>query len=91
MIVVNNSKYWLISLAVSVIIFLIVYFTVIKSSTDTANNILKSTNQQVQQALKNANKETNGAASQAAKLQACIAAAGTDASKAAACAQKFTP
>jgi predicted PurR-regulated permease PerM len=80
MIVVSNSKYWLISLAVSVIIFLIVYFTVIKSSSDTANNILKSVNQQAQQSQ-----------TQAAKLQACIAAAGTDASKAAACAQKFTP
>jgi len=57
-----------------------VYFTVIKSSTNTANQIIKSSNQQVQNAESNA-----------AKLQACIAAAGTDASKATACAQKFTP
>lgn len=80
MIVVNNSKYWIVSLAVSLIIFLVIYFTVIKSTNNTVNNAIKQGQALSQQAESNS-----------AKLQACIAAAGTDATKAAACAQKFTP
>jgi F0F1-type ATP synthase membrane subunit b/b' len=108
---------WLVGLAVSLGIFLVLYFTVIKSSTDTANNAIKSGVQQSQQALKDATKQLNSASSQAgaassqagaasgqagaassqasqqlskaAKLTACVSAAGTDFTKIQACQAQY--
>jgi hypothetical protein len=101
---------WLIGLAVSLGIFLVLYFTVIKSSTDTANNAIKSGVQQSQQALNQATKQLNSASgeagaaggqagaassqasqqlSKAAKLTACVSAAGTDLTKVQACQAQY--
>jgi uncharacterized protein YpmS len=80
MIFVMNPKYRLISLALTLVVFVVIYFTVIKSSNDQANSIIKSTNQTVQRAE-----------STAAKLEACMASAGNDASKISQCQSKFTP
>lgn len=71
------------------IIFLIVYFTAIKPSTDTANQAVKSATQQAQQqineARKNAPAGAQKALDQASKLNACVMKAGTDAGKLMAC------
>ena len=89
MLVLSSGRWWLASAAVSLIIFLIVYFTIIKPDNNTANQLLRSSEQQVQQAV-------NGAKSSGAKVPAgvtnlanCIAAAGTDTSKIEACNTKF--
>ena len=68
------------------------YFTVIKPNNDTANKRLKQSEQQVQQAVKNANKQSGGAVPAGVQnLTGCIAAAGTDTGKLAACQAKFKP
>jgi F0F1-type ATP synthase membrane subunit b/b' len=90
-IIVGNPRYRLISLAVTVVILIVVYFAIIKPTNNTVDNAIKSSNQQVQQALKQANQQSNGAASSAVKLAACVTAAGTDASKLSACQAKYTP
>lgn len=89
MLVVSSGRWWLASAAVSLIIFLIVYFTVIKPDNNTANQLLRSGEQQVQQAVNSA--KANGAQVPAGvtNLANCIAAAGTDTGKIAACQSKF--
>jgi hypothetical protein len=100
MVLVSTSwRLWLVGMAVSLAIFGVVYFTVIKPSTDTANQAIKSGLQQTQQVLNQAQKQlknTGGAGagssqalSNAQKLTACVAAAGTDPSKLSACQVKF--
>jgi 16S rRNA U1498 N3-methylase RsmE len=89
-IVVRNPMYRLIALGVSIAIAAIIYFAVIKSNTDTANNAIKASEQQVQQAVNQANKQSGGAVPQGVKdLTSCIAAAGTDTGKIQACSAKF--
>lgn len=89
-IVVRNPIYRVISLIVTLAIIAIVYVAVIKPSNDTANNAIKAGEQQVQQAVNNANKQTGGAIpSGVTNLVDCVAAAGTDTSKIAACKSKF--
>jgi hypothetical protein len=77
----------------SLAIFAVVYFAVIKPSTDTANQAIKNGLQQTQQILNQAHKQVGGAGSQAIsaaqKLEACVAAAGTDPSKLSACQSQF--
>lgn len=95
----NNWRLWLVGMAASLAIFLVVFFTVIKPSTDTANQAIKSGMQQEQQVLNQAQKQlknaggSGGAGSQALstakKLAACVTAAGTDTGKLAACQTKF--
>jgi hypothetical protein len=95
----NNWRIWLAGMAASLAIFLVVFFTVIKPSTDTANQAIKSGEQQAQQVLNQAQqqlKNTGGsggtgsqALSTAQKLAACVTAAGTDTGKLAACQTKF--
>ena len=71
MILVSNSwRMYAIGLAVSLAIFGIVYFTVIKPSSDTANQAVKTTLQQSQQALNQAQKQVGQATSQAGAGQA---------------------
>jgi hypothetical protein len=98
-IVTNNWRLWLAGLAVSLIAFLVLFFAVIKPSSDTANNAVRSGLQQSQQAINDATKQFNNASSQAggsstqagqalskaAKLTACVSAAGTDLGKIQAC------
>jgi F0F1-type ATP synthase membrane subunit b/b' len=89
-------KYWFAGLLVSVGIFAVIYFTVIKPTTDTANRAinqgLHEAHRQFRQAQQNA---PNGAAkkqlSQAEKLTACLQDAGTDVSKVQDCQAKYTP
>jgi 16S rRNA U1498 N3-methylase RsmE len=91
-VVVRNPVYRLIALGVSVAIALILYFAVIKPNNDTANNAVRQTEQQVQQAVSNANKQSGGAVPKSVtSLTSCLAAAGADTGKIAACQAKFKP
>jgi hypothetical protein len=89
-IVTRSPKIALLSLAVSVGIFLILYFTVIKSDQNTANNAIRQGEQQAQQAVTQAAK-SGGVPAGVTNLVNCIAAAGTDASQLQACRAKFQP
>jgi hypothetical protein len=97
MIVVSSSwKMWLVGLAVSVGIFLLVYFTVIKPTTDTANDALKTSLQQSQQQLNEAEQNAPTPAArqqlnQAEQLTACLQDAGIDTSAVQDCQAKFGP
>jgi hypothetical protein len=92
----GGGKYWLAGLLVSVGIFAVIYFTVIKPTTDTANDVLRTSLQQSQQQLKQAEKSAPDAQSkkqlsQAEKLTACLQDAGTDVSKVQDCQANYTP
>ncbi len=101
LIVTNSWKMWLAGLAVSAGIFLVVYFTVIKPATDTANKAVSTGLQQEQQALQRSQQQLNQAKQQAptakakqeldnaAKLTQCIQAAGTDTTKIQDCQTQF--
>lgn len=105
MVLVTGSKrLWALSLAVSLIIFGVLYFTVIKPDNNTANQLVKSGLKQSQQAINQAQQQVSKAASQsggasqqtkktldkASKLTSCLASAGTDTSKIAACQSQFS-
>ncbi len=103
LVVTTNWRLWLAGMAVSLAIFGVVFFTVIKPSSDTANQALKSGLQQSQQAINQAQKQlgtTSGQAGsvatsankqldKASKLTACLSQAGTDVGKVQACQVKF--
>ena len=89
MLVVANGRWWLASAAVSLIIFLIVYFTVIRPDNNAANQALRSGEQQVQQAVKSINSGGVKVPAGVTNLANCIAAAGTDTGKIQACQAKF--
>jgi hypothetical protein len=89
-------KIWLAGLAVSLGIFAVLYFTVIKPTTDTANDAIRTSLQQSQQQLNQAKKdaptpEAKRQLSQAEKLTACLQDAGTDVSAVQDCEAKFGP
>ena len=75
------------------IIFAIVYFTAIKPSNDTANQAIRSATQQAQQQINEARKNAPAGAQKAldsaAKLNACVAKAGTDAGALMACQNQY--
>lgn len=96
--VTSNWRLWAVGMVTSLAIFLLVYFTVIQPSTNTANQALKTGMQQTQQVINQAKKQldssgaTGAVSSQAnqqlnkaSKLTSCVAAAGTDPSKLANC------
>jgi predicted PurR-regulated permease PerM len=92
----GGGKIWLVSLVVSVGIFAVIYFTVIKPTTDTANNAIKQSLNQSQQQLDLAKKNAPDAQSkhqisQAEKLTACLSDAGTDIGKVQDCQARFVP
>ena len=95
MIIVSSSwKLWLAGLAVSVGIFAVLYFTVIKPTTDNANRALSSSLENANQQLQNAKEEAPNAQakkqiSEAERLTACLQDAGTDASAIADCQAQF--
>jgi hypothetical protein len=60
--VTGNWKLWLAGLASSLIIFLILFFTVIQPSSNTANQAIKTGLQQSQQALNQAQQQVSSAA-----------------------------
>jgi hypothetical protein len=89
-------KIWLVGLAVSVGIFAVLYFTVIKPTTDTANDAIRTSLQQSQQQLNKAKRNAPSPAarrqlSQAEKLTACLQGAGTDTSAVQDCQAKYQP
>jgi hypothetical protein len=100
--VTGNRRLWAASLAVSLIIFAVLYFTVIKPDNNTANQAVKAGLQQSHQVINQARKQlsdTSGAGAskqvqkslgKAAKLTTCLQAAGTDATKLAACQTKYS-
>src|SRR3954465_4644846 len=75
------------------VIFAVMYFTVIKPSSDTANSAVRSATQQATQELNrartNAPPATQKALGDAAKLTACVEKAGTDAGALSVCQMKF--
>ena len=86
----------------TVIIFGILYFTIIKPDNNTANQAVKAGLQQSQQVINQAKKQlsTSGASAavssqasqqldKASKLTSCVAAAGTDPSKLANCQAQY--
>ena len=85
-VVVRSPKYVLISLAVSLGIFLILYFTVISPDNNAANNAIRSGEQQAANAA-----NQSGVPAGVKNLTDCIAAAGTNASALTACRAKYTP
>ena len=102
-VITGSRRLWLLSTGVSLIIFLIVYFTVIRPDNNAANAALKSGLQQSQQVLNQAQQQLNSSGagssaagatankqlSRAAKLTSCIQAAGTDTGAIAACQSKY--
>jgi hypothetical protein len=89
-VVLNHGKYRLVALAVSLLIFAVVYFTVIRPDNNTANTLARQGEQQVNQAVHNAAKANPGAIpAGVTNLTSCIAAAGTDSGKLQACATKY--
>lgn len=101
-VVTGSRRMWFVSAAISLILFLIVYFTVIRPDNNAANQALKSGLQQSQQVINQAQKQlkssgVSGAVgsqaqqtlSKAAKLTSCVQAAGTDTSKLSACQSKY--
>ncbi len=72
--VTGNIRTWLIGMAASLIIFAVVYFTVIAPSTNTANQAIKSSEQQAQKLISTAQKQLSTAGSQAAAAGASGAA-----------------
>jgi hypothetical protein len=89
-------KIWLVGLAVSVGIFAVLYFTVIKPTTDTANDAIRTSLQQSQQQLNQAQRnapspEAKHQLSQAEKLTACLQDAGIDVSAVQDCQAKYQP
>jgi hypothetical protein len=97
--VTGNKRLWAFSMAASLIIFAVLYFTVIRPDNNTANQAVKSGLQQSQQVIHNAQKQLKGSGgatkqdqkvlNHAAKLTACLSGAGTDVSKVSACQAKF--
>ncbi|MEA2125781.1 MAG: hypothetical protein QOI80_2563 [Solirubrobacteraceae bacterium] len=75
------------------IIFAVMYFTVIKPTNDTANDAIKSATQQATQQINEARKNAPPAAKKAlddaAKLTACLEKAGTNTGALADCQAKF--
>jgi peptidoglycan hydrolase CwlO-like protein len=101
--VTSNWRMWMAGMAASLVIFAVIFFTVIRPDQNTANQALKSGLQQTQQVVKQAQHQLSsvggqaGAASgqarqqltKAAKLTSCVAAAGTDATKLQACSATY--
>jgi hypothetical protein len=100
--ITNNWRLWGLGMLSSLVIFAVLYFTVIKPDNNAANQALKSGLQQSQQVIRQSQKELNNSGAPsgvtkkakhelgaAAKLTACVQAAGTDTSKLASCQAKF--
>jgi hypothetical protein len=102
--ITNSGRMWLAGMVVSLAIFGLVFFTVIKPSTDTANQAVKSGMQQTEHVLSQAQKQIAGSGSQtgaatgqagqalskAQKLGSCLVAAGTDPTKVQACESRYS-
>jgi hypothetical protein len=87
--VTGNWRIALAGLAASLLIFGIVFFTVIKPSENSANQALKTGLQENQQVLNQAQKQTGQKLGSVSQLANCVASAGTDTAKIEACQTKF--
>lgn len=101
--ITGGRRMWFVSAGVSLILFLIVYFTVIRPDNNAAQQALKSGLQQSQQVINQAQKQLGSSGvsnssvgaqaqaqlSKAAKLTSCVQAAGTDTGQLAACQSKY--
>ena len=67
LVVTTNWRLWMAGMAVSLAIFGVVFFTVIKPSSDSANQALKSGLQQSQQVINQAQKQLGTAAARPAQ------------------------
>lgn len=88
---VARPRYWLVGAAVSLIIFLILYFTIIRPDNNAANNALRTSEQQVNQAVQKAAAGGAQVPAGVTNLTSCIAAAGTNTGEIQACTKKFKP
>jgi hypothetical protein len=89
-IIVNSLRGRLIAAAVSLVIFGIVYFAVIRPNNNAANQAVTNGEKQLQQAVNNANKQSGSAVpAGVVNLTSCLVAAGTDTGKIQACQAKF--
>lgn len=96
MYVMGAMRYRLIGAGISLIVFLIVYFTVIRPDNNAAQNAIRASRQQAQQLeqqLSHASGVSQSQADQimskAQKLAACMQKAGADPNAIAACTSKF--
>jgi ABC-type dipeptide/oligopeptide/nickel transport system permease component len=102
MVLVTRSwRLYLVGLAVSLVMFAVIYFAVISPAQNTANQALKTGLQQSQQVINQAQKQLSNSSSgqasgvtqqalgNAAKLTACVSSAGTDTGKLQACQVKY--
>jgi F0F1-type ATP synthase membrane subunit b/b' len=69
----------MIGLFASLVIFAVVYFTVIQPSTNTANQAIKTSEKQAQQALNQAQKQTTAATGQASSAASQASSAASQA------------
>jgi hypothetical protein len=92
-VVLGNPRYRLISLAVTLVIFLVLYLTVIRSDNNAINNATKQSNALIKQGEQQAAKAANqsGVPAGVKNLTSCIAAAGSNTAELQACSAKFTP
>ncbi len=86
MVLVTTSwQRWAAGLAVSLVVFLVLYLTVIQPSSNTANQAVKAGMQQTQQAIKQAQQQINSGSNQASAASGHaskqFAAAGAKANK----------
>ena len=88
-VVTGNWRIALAGLAASLLIFGVLFFAVIQPSQNTANQAVKTGLQQTQQAIAGATSKAQQTLTKATKLASCLAAAGIDASKVAACQASF--
>ena len=79
--ITNSKRMWIVGMAVSLTIFALLYLTVIKPSSDTANHAVKAGLQQTQQAITQAQKQLDGAAGQTAAAPSTSDQASTVASQ----------
>jgi hypothetical protein len=87
-IISGNRRMWWVGMAVSVIIFAVLYFTVIKPDNNTANQAVQAGLKQSQQVIKQAQQQVGAAAGQASTASGQVSAASGQASSVAATGQK---
>jgi flagellar biosynthesis/type III secretory pathway M-ring protein FliF/YscJ len=90
-IIKGNPRLALLGLLLSAAIFAVLYFTVIKPSSDTANEAVRSAGQQAQQSIKQAEKNGAVVPTGVKKLADCVRAAGADQGELAECQSKYSP
>jgi len=79
----RNPMWWLAGTAVSLIVAAIIYFAVIKSSNDTVNNAVKSSEKQAQQIINSATKQAQSATKAAGTSGSAATSSGSAATSAA--------